>query len=180
MGDAFINEAIGEAFEIYESSRIKFKDVMDTKTSLEYNTFLCTIIRLLIIVYGEELIETYISQDAQAFNKLLTKYGMSEKDVEDFEVFVQRYYAMNKKHEGKTFRKKNKFFNVVQKYLIDMLVHKNKSVEVGKDEIKDFYDLLFTANSKDFYRASTAVAEAFNPYQIDEYFKKKKLLGEWE
>ena len=178
MGDTFVNEAISEAFSIYESNLTKFKDEMDTKTTLEYNTFLCTIIRMLVLIYGDDLMGASISGDTEAFNKSLMKYGMSEKDVNDFEVFVQRYYAMNKKHEGKTFRKKNKFFNVIQKYLIDMLVLRTRSEKVSQEVIQNFYDLLFTANSKDFYRASTAVAEAFNPYQIDEYFKRQNLLGE--
>ncbi len=178
MGDAFVNEAISEAFSLYESSLTKFKDEMDSRTNIQYNSFLCTIIRMLVIIYGDDIMGASISEDAEAFNKSLMKYGMSEKDVNDFEVFVQRYYAMDKKHQGKTFRKKNKFFNVIQKYLIDMLVLRNNREPVPREAIENFYDLLFTANSKDFSRASTAVAEAFNPYQIDEYFKRQKLLGE--
>ena len=33
--------------------------------------------------------------------------------------------------------------------------------------------LLFTANSRSFYRKSNAVVMAYNPYEIDEYFKKQ-------
>lgn len=174
----FVNEAIDKAFSTYVNCRKEFKDPMEEKTSIEYNSFLCSIVRMLVLMYGEEVVKNYEDKDAEAFNKTLMKFGMSEKDINDFEVFVQRYYTMDKKQVGKTFRKKNKFFNVIQKYLIDMLVKKKSVEEVTNVEIEGFYSLLFTSNSEDFYRASTALLEAFNPYQIDEYFKKQHLMGE--
>ena len=174
----FVNEAIDEAFSKYVRCRREMKDAMEEKTSLEYNSFLCSIIRMLVLVYGQEMPDFYDRKDVEAFNKTLMQYGMSEKEIEDFKVFVQRYYSMDKKQAGKTFKKKNKFFNVVQKYLIDMLVKKTRVEEVPKEIIEGFYSLLFTCNSTDFYRASVALLEAFNPYQIDDYFKKQQLLGE--
>ena len=177
-GDVFINEAINDAFSIYTKCRKDFKDPMEEKTSLDYNSFLCSIVRMLVLVYGEEIVSAYSDKNTEEFNKTLMKYGMSEKDIEDFEVLVQRYYAMDRKQIGKTFRKKNKFFNVVQKYLIDMLVKKNIAESVPKEVVEGFESLLFTANNPDFYRASTALAEAFNPNQIGDYFEKQSFTGE--
>ena len=53
-----------------------------------------------------------------------------------------------------------------------MMVTKNNHGEINLDELVDFYELLFTAKSFDFYRKSYALATALNPYQIDEYFQK--------
>ena len=57
-----------------------------------------------------------------------------------------------------------------------MLVKKNEHEPMDKNLILQFYNLLFTANNSDFYRKSIAVLEAYNPYEIDEYFKKKNLI----
>ena len=65
-----------------------------------------------------------------------------------------------------------KFFNAIQKLLIDMMVTKNNKGEINLEELVDFYELLFTANSFDFYRKTYALATAYNPYEIDEYFQK--------
>ena len=71
-------------------------------------------------------------------------------------VFDKAYKAM-KRQSDKAIKKKNKHFNVVQKDLIDMLVKRNESEQLDKDVIKDFYNLLFTANNPDFYRKSVAL-----------------------
>ena len=72
--------------------------------------------------------------------------------------------------------KKNKYFNLVQKSLIDMLILKNQKEPVNNEVKNSFYELLFTANTKDFYRKSIALVEAYNPYEIDDYFKKQNLI----
>ena len=57
-----------------------------------------------------------------------------------------------------------------------MLVKRNESEQLDKDVIRDFSNLLFTANNPDFYRKSVALLEAYDPYEIDEYFKKFNLI----
>ena len=65
-----------------------------------------------------------------------------------------------------------------------MLGQKNKtktddgSGQINKCILNDFCDLLFTAKSKTFYQKSYAVLVAYNPYEIDEYVKKQKLVGD--
>ena len=66
--------------------------------------------------------------------------------------------------------------HVVQKHLIDMLVKRNEQEALDKLVIIDFYNMLFTANNPDFYRKSVALLEAYDPYEIDKYFKKFNLI----
>ncbi|MDE5889029.1 MAG: hypothetical protein K2H20_03320, partial [Bacilli bacterium] len=86
------------------------------------------------------------------------------------------YYKFDLRQKKKAIKKKNKYFNLVQKYLIDMMVKKNSQEKVSSLEMNEFYDLLFTVNSKEFYRKSTAVLLAYNPYEIDEYAKKQGIV----
>ena len=144
--------------------------------SVIYNGFLVSVVRMLIIIYGEEIVNLFDAKDVQGFNNLLTKYGYSIDEVNDF---TSRLLKANKaliRQKDKAIKKKNKYFNVVQKDLIDMLVKKNEHEPMDKNLILQFYNLLFTANNSDFYRKSIAVLEAYNPYEIDEYFKKKNLI----
>ena len=104
----------------------------------------------------------------------MTKYGTSIEDANNFMTIVDKFYQTEEKQKEKAIRKKNKYFNAIQKYLIDMFVNKHQIKRFDKKEIKEFYRMLFTANSRSFYRKSTAVAMAYNPYEIDEYFRKQK------
>ena len=72
--------------------------------------------------------------------------------------------------------------NVVvhEEYILknDLLLTKEIDKEDVNNIVKsEFYELLFTVNSKDFYRKSTAVLLAYNPYEIDEYAKKVGIVG---
>jgi len=166
MTDEFVNSALNEAFLLYK----------DNHDSVIYNGFLVSVVRMLIIIYGEEIVNLFDAKDVQGFNNLLTKYGYSIDEVNDF---TSRLLKANKaliRQKDKAIKKKNKYFNVVQKDLIDMLVKKNEQEPMDKNLILQFYNLLFTANNSDFYRKSIAVLEAYNPYEIDEYFKKKNLI----
>ena len=166
MTDEFVNSALNEAFLLYK----------DNHDSVIYNGFLVSAVRMLIIIYGEEIVNLFDAKDVQGFNNLLTKYGYSIDEVNDF---TSRLLKANKaliRQKDKAIKKKNKYFNVVQKDLIDMLVKKNEHEPMDKNLILQFYNLLFTANNSDFYRKSIAVLEAYNPYEIDEYFKKKNLI----
>ena len=85
---------------------------------------------------------------------------------------MDNYYKLDMGQKDRVVKKKNKFFNAIQKLLIDMMVTKNNHGEINLDELVDFYELLFTAKSFDFYRKSYALATALNPYEIDDYFQK--------
>ena len=110
----------------------------------------------------------------ESFDQLLTRYGYD--DVKGFKSVFDKTYKAMKRQSDKAIKKKNKHFNVVQKDLIDMLVKRNEFAQLDKNVIRDFSNLLFTANNPDFYRKSVALLEAYDPYEIDEYFKKFNLI----
>ncbi len=170
MTGVYINEAIENAFASYLNSK-------DHKGTLEYNTFLCTIVRLLLLIFGEEIILDYQTRNPATLIYTMNKYGTVIEDANNFTVIVDKFYQMEKKQKDKAIRKKNKYFNAIQKFLIDMFINRGKQQPLKKKEIKEFYNLLFTANSKSFYRKSTALVLALDPYEIDEYYKKQ-ILGE--
>jgi hypothetical protein len=88
-----------------------------------------------------------------------------------------KFYKAEVKKEDKAIKKKNKYFNLVQKHLIDMMIQRNNQKLVNSVTMKEFYDLLFTAKSNNFYRMSYALLVAYNPYEIYEYAKKQKIVG---
>lgn len=163
----YINDAIEYAFSTYVRTK-------DHKATLEYNSFMCTIVRLLLIIFGEEVILDYQTKNPATLVFTLTKFGTSLEDVNNFLTIVEKFYQTEQKQQDKAIRKKNKFFNPVQKYLIDMFVKKHQMKPFGKKEIKEFYLMLFTAKSRSFYRKSNALVMAYDPYEIDEYFRKQE------
>ena len=48
----YINEAIEYAFSTYERTK-------EHKGTLDYNSFMCTIVRMLLVIYGEEVMLDY-------------------------------------------------------------------------------------------------------------------------
>ena len=52
----FVSKALDEAMKLYNLSKNK-------KESLDYNKFLCVVIRMLVLIYGEELITVYNLKD---------------------------------------------------------------------------------------------------------------------
>ena len=165
MTGEFINVAINEAFLLYNANK-------DKTNSIEYNGFLVTVIRMLIIICGEEIVSLFSNHDEQAFKSLLGNYGNADDFINHF---LKTYKALERQKD-KAIKKKNKYFNLVQKDLIDMLVKKNEQTLVDKNLVLEFYNMLYTANNSDFYRKSIALLEAYNPYEIDEYFKKFNLI----
>lgn len=172
MTDAsvFINNAINEAFLIYNKSK-------NDKESLEYNSFLSCVVRMLILIYGDSVVKYFDIKDVNSFNSLIVKYDFPLMDYDAFKDSFDKFYNFDKKIENKAIKKKNKYFNLVQKYLIDMMVKRVSKDNVDVSIVKEFYDLLFTANSKSFYQKSYAVLVAYNPYEIDEYAKKQNIVG---
>ena len=54
---------------------------------------------------------------------------------------MENYYQVDMGQKDRTIKKKNKFFNAIQKLLIDMMVTKNNHGEINLDELVDFYEL---------------------------------------
>ena len=104
------------------------------------------------------------------------EYGYSKEELDKFKDNFQKFYEFDIGQRDRTIKKKNKYFNLVQKSLIDMLVSKNNKETVKIEVKEEFYNLLFTANSKDLYRKSCALLMAYDPYQIERYNEKQGLL----
>lgn len=162
----FINDALNQALVSYVKGKKKIH-------SAEYNSFLSCVMRMLVIIYGEEdILKSYKTKDFNLFDSTLAKYGYSLDNVDKFKAFMNNFYKIDMGQKDRVVKKKNKFFNAIQKLLIDMMVTKNSVGEINLEELVDFYNLLFTANSFDFYRKTYALSTAYNPYEIDDYFQK--------
>ncbi len=169
--EVMLNEALDKAFSLYINNK-------ENEESLEYNGFLCSVVRMLVIIYGEDIIKHFEDKKKDLIEKEILKYGFSKKEFNNFKLAVDKFYSFDLKMESKPIKKKNKYFNLVQKYLIDMMVQRKSKDTVDKEILNNFYNLLFTANSKTFYQKSYAVLKAYNPYEIDEYAKKQNIVGD--
>lgn len=166
----FINNAINDAI-------ILFCQDKETDKELSHNNFMVCVIKMLAIIYDEEtIIDCYYNEDFEKFKNLLMQYDYPLEEYEKFLDNFEKYYEFDLAQRDREIKKKNKYFNLVQKALIDMLVFKNNSVVVKVSVRKEFYDLLFTVNSKEFYQKTYALMMAYDPYEIDNYFKKQGLL----
>ena len=52
MADVFINKAFNDAMKLYI-------DNIDKPESVLYNGFLATVIRMLVLIYGEDIVKCY-------------------------------------------------------------------------------------------------------------------------
>ena len=74
----FINDALNEAIVTYVKGKKKIH-------SKEYNSFLSCVIRMLVIIYGEEnILKSYSTKDFKLFDNTLTKFGYSIENVNKF------------------------------------------------------------------------------------------------
>lgn len=166
----FVNNALNDAIILYcQSSK--------NKESLEYNSFLACVMRMLFIIYDEnKIIDAYYDKSEDDLDKIIMEYGYPKEELDKFKDNFQKFYEFDIGQRDRSIKKKNKYFNLVQKNLIDMLVYKNNKETVRIDVKEEFYNLLFTANSKDLFRKSYALLMAYDPYEINKYYEKQGLL----
>jgi len=163
----FVNNAINDSVILY----CEYKD----EEGVNKESFLACVTQVLCKIYGEEdILNKYYDKDEEGFKELLTSYGFGDYDsfIDDFESF----YEMDYDQEDNVLQRKNKYFNLVQKHLIDMMVCKNNEKPILIEDRKEIYEMLFTANSKSFYKKTYALNKAYDPYEIDDYFMKQGLL----
>lgn len=169
----FVNNAINDAIIRYYQSKSE-------PYGLTYNSFLVTVMRMIILLYGElDITNCYHTRNEKGmggFDTNMTKYGYSEKELEKFKVNFEKFYEFDMRQRKLHIKRKNPYFNRVQKNLIDMMFQKNKRSPLDGKTAQEFYNLLFSANSSDFYRKTYAVLMAHNPYEVDEYFKKNMYI----
>ena len=170
MNQVFVNDAINDAIVLYTKCK-------DEKESLDYNSFIVCVVRMLAKIYDFSLIlEAFNNKDENKFNEVLMMYGYQTEKLELFKENFLYFYEFDNGQKERSIKKKNRYFNLVQKSLIDMFILKKQKDNVSTQDIEEFYEMLFTINSKDFYKKSYALLAAYNPYEIDEYFKKQGLL----
>ena len=135
--DIFINIAFDNAFKSFFISR-------QDKDSLLYNSFNVIVIRILILIFGEESIsKLYKEKNSVAFLNFLSKYGMSKADIALFKEDFLNYYNFEQKNELQKIKVPNPYFKVVLNYLIDMFVTKKINSGVSFQDEEDFLDLAF-------------------------------------
>lgn len=169
----FVNNAINDSI-------IRYYQTKSEPHSLNYNTFLVSVMRMIVLLYGElDITNCYHTKNERGmggFDTNMTKYGYPQKELEKFKVNFEKYYEFDMRQRKLHIKRKNPFFNRVQKNLIDMMFQKNKRAPLDGKTAQEFYNLLFTANSNDFYRKTYAYLMAHNPFEVDEYFKKNMYM----
>ena len=169
----FINNAINDSIILYYQGKEK-------PHSLEFNNFMVTVMRMIVLLYGElDITNCYHTKNEKGmggFDTNITKYGFPEKKLERFKKNFENYYEFEMKQRNLHIKRKNPYINLVQKNLVDMMFAKNKKAPLDAEQAQEFYNMLFTANSKDFYRRSFALLSSPNPYEVDEYFRKNMFM----
>ena len=169
----FVNNAINDSIVMYYQTK-------DKPLSLAYNSFLVTIMRIIIMLYGElDITNCYHTKNEKGmggFDTNLTKYGYPESELEKFKTNVEKYYEFDIRQSKMHIKRKNPYFNRVQKNLVDLIFAKNKKVPFDGKKAHELFNLLFTAESKDFYRRTFALAYAKDPFEVSKYFRKQMYL----
>ena len=81
----YINEAMEYAFSIYVKTK-------DHKGTLEYNSFMCTIVRLLLIIFGEEVVLDYQTKNPATLIFTMTKFGL--RSLTRISIFFLRWLTV--------------------------------------------------------------------------------------
>ena len=169
----FINNAINDSIIMYYQAKEK-------PTSVDFNTFMVTVMRMIVLLYGElDITNCYHTKNERGmggFDTNITKYGYPQKKLELFKKNFENYYEFDMKQRKLHIKRKNPYFNLVQKNLIDMMFAKNKRSPLDSKQAQEFYNMLFTANSIDFYRRTFALLTATDPFEVDEYFRKNMFM----
>lgn len=167
MNKVFINNAFTRAINDYELSN-------DSFTGITFNSFLVVVIRMLIVLYGElDIINPSSAQDEELLKNNLAKFGYKKEDVDAFFANLELYYEHELENEKRTVKRKNIYFILVQKQLIDMFICKKLNFLLTEVEVKEFYDLLYTPFTPNPLRISYNFLMANDIYEIDNYFKKE-------
>ena len=167
MEKCFINEAFDKAINDY----LNFKN---NPESVRFNSFLTVVIRLLVTMYSElDIINPYITDNDDALKDNLAKYEYPKEDIEFFLENIQMFFDIEKDNSNLNIKRDNPYFITIQKQLIDMFVMKKLNFHLTNDEIKNFYNLLYTENTPNVLRLSYNYLMCSNASEIDNYFKRE-------
>lgn len=165
--DIFINNALDIAFKYYLSST-------QDKDSILYNSFYVVVIRILILIYGEEnILKLYNEKNSVAFINYLSKYGMSKTDIALFKEDFLNYYNFEVENDKRKIKIPNPYFKVTLKYLIDMFVAKKINAGVPFQDEEKFLELAYTTHTKEFYRISYGYLMDNDALENEKYYYSK-------
>ena len=165
MKSVFINEAFEKAINDYLKSK-------NQKESILYNSFLVVVIRILINIYGElDIINPYHIKNENIFDNNLLKFGAKKEDIDNLKRLFDGFYIINNRNDNAIRKEENVYFIEVQKLLIDLYNIKRINYGTTKSEMEEFYDLLYTPNTKNPLRLSYNYLNAIDVYEIDNYYK---------
>lgn len=165
MDKVFINNAFTKAINDYTKSNDNVQGVM-------YNSFLVVVIRSLISIYSElDIINPMVIGDEDLLKENLAKFGYDKTDIEVFLSNLQLFDDFEKLNENNNVKKKNPYFLIIEKDLVNMLIKKKLNFFITEHELKVFYDLLYTPNSTNPLRVSYNYLMSNNEWEIDNYFK---------
>ena len=165
MDKVFINNAFTKACDCYLDSNDNVKGVM-------YNSFLVVVIRMLVSIYSElDIINPKVMGDEELLKENLDKFGYSKMDIEVFLSNIELFYEFENANNNDKFRKRNPYFIIIQKELIDMFIKKKLNFYITNDEVREFYDLLYTPYATNPLRVSFNYLHAKDILKIDRYFR---------
>lgn len=169
MNQVFVNEAFSKAVDNYLKSSDNVQGVM-------YNSFMVVVIRMLVCMYSElDIVNPMVVGDTDLLYKNLTKFGYSKDSLNIFFSNLQLFYDIETTNESSDKKQKNPYFVMIQKDLVDMFIAKKLNFYLTEDEVREFYDLLYTPFSKNPLRVSyNFLASTINGndvMEIDNYFK---------
>ena len=144
------NTFINEAFTIGITQYLENK---------ENNDFLTVVIKTLINIYGElDIINPYKTNTESGmggFDENLTKFGYTREDLSLFKQEMMDYYLTKNQIP-------NKYFNKIEKDLIDMFFLKIRSVNHDENTFNSFKSYLMFNNEK-----------SIDKTEIERYFSYK-------
>ena len=167
MDKVFINNAFTKACDCYLDSNDNVKGVM-------YNSFLVVVIRMLVSIYSElDIINPKVMGDEELLKENLCKFGYSKMDIEVFLSNIELFDEFENENNSVKFRKRNPYFIIIQKEIIDMFIKKKLNFYITNDEVREFYDLLYTPYATNPLRVSYNYLHAKDVLEIDRYFRRE-------
>lgn len=161
----FVNQAFTNAITMY----IKAKK---SDNNTEFFTFPVMVIRTLIAIYGElDIINPYRTQNEErmgGFNANLTKFGLSEKKLQQLKDDFQNYFLTK---QSNIFP--NLYFLKIEKTLMDMFALKKKSVNLSEEEIVKFQNFLYLSQNNNPLIQQEIRENTNNIQQLDQYWQIK-------
>ena len=156
MMDIFISIGFDTAIKKY----VLFTEKKHHDLATDYLVY---IIMMLTFIYSKvDIMNPYLTRHKNGAANLLrnlTKYGLSEDQVNKFFSDLNNY--LERDNYNKIYNQyKNPYFLIIQEDLIDMFYAKWQSVDVSKEEMKKFKNLLYS--SKNNNAACRKINELYN------------------